>query len=136
MFCSYCGNQIPDNSIYCPVCRAQLQRSVPAQQTVRKTPLAGLALGFGIAGAVFGYIGFIANAVSRNALPAILLVLAIFLGIAAVICGSIGLKRSIHTGGRKYVAGIVLSAVGISGGAVAHVFAFMGILVGSMISRF
>ena len=136
MYCSYCGNHIPDNAAVCPYCRSQVRSASPLQQSAPRTPLGGLALGFGIAGTVFAYIGIITNALNRSALPALLSVLAIFLGIAAVICGSIGLKRSIRTGGRKNVAGIVLSAIGISGGALAHIFAFFAFFIGSMIGRY
>ena len=64
---------------------------------------------------ILGYIGIIVFAVQRSAAATIPIVLAFFLGLAAVICGAAGLRRSIHTGGRKNVAGIVLSAIGISG---------------------
>lgn len=136
MFCSNCGNQIADNTAVCPYCRYQLRRGTAVQTPAPRTALPGLALGFGITGAIFGYVGLIVHAVGRNAIGAILIVLAIFLGIGSVICGAIGLRCSIHTGGRKNVAGIILSAIGISGGAVAHVFAFFGLFLRSMIGRF
>ena len=136
MFCSNCGNQIADNTAVCPYCRYQLRRVTPVQTPAPRTALPGLSLGFGIAGVILGYIGIIVFAVQRSAAATIPIVLAFFLGLAAVICGAAGLRRSIHTGGRKNVAGIVLSAIGISGGVVAHVFVIMALFLGSMIGRY
>ena len=136
MFCSNCGNQVPENTAACPYCRYQIRRVTPVQTPAPKTALPGFALGFGIAAVVLGVIGYAVGAVYRNVISALPLVLAFLLGIGAVIFGASGLRRSIHTGGRKYVAGIVLSAIGIASGALAHVYVFLGLLVKSLIYRF
>ena len=136
MFCSNCGNQIADNTAVCPYCRYQLRRVTPVQTPAPKTALPGFALGFGIAAVVLGVIGYAVGAVYRNVISALPLVLAFLLGIGAVIFGASGLRLSIHTGGRKYVAGIVLSAIGIACGVLAHLYVFLGLLVKSLVYRF
>ena len=136
MFCPNCGNQLPDNAAVCPYCRAQLQRPTPVQTPASKTILPGFALGFGIPAAILGYFGLIIFTFHRTLAASLPIVLAIALGLAAVICGSIGLKRSIRTGGRKNVAGIILSAIGIAGGVLAHFFSILGLIIGSMIGRY
>lgn len=154
MFCTNCGNQLPENAKVCPYCRTtvrQPENTAPVyQQPVNpypvnprpldtepvRTPFPALAISFGIAGAILSYIGYIVAILYRNTIASVLPVLGALLGVGAVIFGIVGLIRSIRTNGRrKYVAGIVLSAIGLSGGAVALLFGFVGLLLRSVIGR-
>ena len=160
MYCTNCGGQLPENANVCPFCGTTVRKAAPVQpvnaqpvntQPVNpypvnprplntepvKTPLPALALGFGIGGLVLGYIGYFVLLLSRGSYTVLLTFLAALLGIGAIIFGAIGLRRSIRTNGRrKYVAGIVLSAIGLACGAGALLFSFFGLFMRSVMGRY
>ena len=136
MFCSNCGNQLPENAAVCPYCRAQLRRPTPVETPVVRTPFPGFSLGFGIAAVVFGFIAYVTSILSGSSVMAFWTVLTFLLGIAGIIFGALGLRRSIRTGGRKYVAGIVLSAIGLACSVGGIVFAFLGTIIRMMVQHF
>lgn len=119
MFCPNCGTQLREQADICPVCRAQLQRPIAPPPSVARKFLPIFALCCGIVGIFVGMIAYMTygiSAVFQNSTitgSLLLVILASLLGLAAIICGLIGLIRSIRTGSRKYVPGIVLSAIGI-----------------------
>lgn len=107
---------------------------------VQKTPLALIGMILGIVSAVLSFVAYFSSilsaALSRGAsvrmLP-VLWVLIALLAIGAMVCSILGLMRSIRTGGRKYVAGIVFSSVGLACSVAALVLLFVGIVIGSLI---
>lgn len=138
MFCTNCGNQVPDGSAVCPYCRAPLARPVDAAPTGSRKALPIIALCCGVVGIIVGsvaYISFGIPVVFQNSTmtgSTLLVILTFLLGLAAIICGIIGLFRSIRTGGKKYVAGIILSAIGIYCGINALSYSAMSLVVNKM----
>ena len=155
MFCVNCGSQLPEGANVCPFCGTQVRQANPVQpvspqpgysypvspqplntEPVR-TPLPAMALGFGIGGFVLAYIGYFVTILNKNSYMALLSLLAAMLGIGAIIFGAVGLRRSIRTNGRKkYVAGIVLSAIGLACGSGALLFSFFGLFLRAVIGRY
>ncbi len=155
MFCTNCGNQLPENANVCPYCGTAVRQSESVQPAYQqpvnpypvnprplntepvRTPFPVLAISLGLAGAILSYFGYFLSLLYRNTISGILPVLGAMLGICGVVFGIVGLIRSIRTNGRrKYVAGIVLSAIGLSGGAVALLLSFFGVLLRSFIGRY
>ena len=138
MFCPNCGTHLPEQADICPACRAQLPRPVAPQPTGARKFLPIFALCCGIVGTAVGMVAYTTygfrvvfqDSTSTGSL--LLVILASLLGLAAIICGILGLIRSIRTGGKKYVAGIVLSAVGIYFGLNALFTSFMSLFVSSL----
>lgn len=155
MFCTNCGSQLPEGANVCPFCGTAIRQPEPVQPAYQqpvnpypvnprplntepvRTPYPVLAISLGIAGAILSYFGYFLSLLYRNTISGILPVLGAMLGICGLVFGIVGLIRSIRTNGRrKYVAGIVLSAIGLSGGAVALLFGFIGLLMKSVIGRY
>lgn len=142
MFCMNCGNQVPDDSAVCPYCRTPLARPVDAAPTGARKALPIVALCCGVVGTVVGSAGYIATwfdtvfshsyATSLPSAPLPVILLSCLLGLAAIVCGVIGLVRSIRTGGKKYVTGIVLSAIGIYFGINALSTCLMFLIMNGM----
>ena len=138
MFCPNCGSQVPDQTVICPVCHMQLPRLVTPPPTGARKFLPIFALCCGIVGTAVGMVAYTTYGFrvvfqdSTTTGSLLLVILASLLGLAAIICGILGLIRSIRTGGRKYVAGIVLSAVGIYFGINALFTSFMSLLVNNL----
>ena len=110
---------------------------------VQKTPLALVGMILGIISAVLSFVSYFSSilsaALSRGSsayyMP-VLWVLVGLLAIGAMVCSILGLMRSIRTGGRKYVAGIVFSSVGLACSVAALVLLFVGILISSVVRGF
>ena len=142
MFCMNCGNHGPDDSAVCPYCRTPLARPVDAAPTGARKALPIIALCCGVVGTVVGSAGYIATwfdtvfshsyATSVPSAPLPVILLSCLLGLAAIVCGVIGLVRSIRTGGKKYVTGIVLSAIGIYCGLNAMFSSVMSLFVNNL----
>lgn len=128
MFCMKCGAQLADGSVVCPYCG----QSLAAQADKRPyEPLLGMILG--IAAAVFAFVIYfcgIFSSIFGSGISWLLYVLVGLLAVAALVFSILGLKTSIRTGGRKYVAGIVFSSVGL--GCVIGAFALL--LIGGLLS--
>lgn len=112
MFCVKCGAQLADGSAVCPYCGQVL-----ATQTGKRPyePLLGMILGIVasvIAFAVY-FFGVVA-AVYGAEVSAVFYVLSGALAVAALVFSVLGLKKSLSTGSRSYVAGIVFSSVGLA----------------------
>ena len=93
--------------------------------------------------ALIAYLAVIITSASGRGVGAVILLLvipALGLAVESLILSITGMKRSIRTGGRKYVKGIVFSAVGITFAATALVFVtltvFFGILFASLTARY
>ena len=138
MFCPNCGNQLLRNAAVCPYCRTQLSQPVAPPPTGARKFLPIFALCCGIVGIFVGMIAYMTYGISAVFQDStitgslLLVILASLLGLAAIICGIIGLIRSIRTGGRKYVPGIVLSAVGIYCGLNAMFSSVMSLFVNNL----
>lgn len=100
-------------------------------------PLVGMICG--IVSAILAFITYfvvIGSAAFDGSVSAVGIILALIgvgLAIFSLIFSIIGLRRSIHTGGRKYVAGIVFSAVGIASSAFALLFLVLAVVFGVLI---
>ncbi len=150
MTCPNCGAPVSEDAASCPNCGAWLQEEAvqpydyPQDPPHPAQPLPGMILG--IVSCVLAFIGYLAIVVSAasgrgTALVVVLLVIpALALAVGSLILSITGLKNSIRTGGRKYVKGIVFSAIGISFAAAALLFVlitvFIGILFASITSRY
>ena len=149
MFCVNCGTQLMDNTNVCPYCGTPVRQPEPVQPAYQqpvnpypvnprpvntepiRTPLGGLALGFGIAALILSFIGLASSAAYRNAFSVVLTFLALMLSVGTIIFGAVGLRRSIRTNGRrKYVPGIVMSAIGLALGSLALIYSLIGLLFG------
>lgn len=98
-------------------------------------PLVGMICGIVsfILSIVIYFVFIVDSAFHRvTAVEILLCVLTGSLAIVALIFSIIGMRKSIRTGGRKYVAGIVFSAVGISLSASAIMFLLLGVVIGSV----
>ncbi len=123
---------------YTPVPNYVPPTPVPSQPVSRPAqPLVGMICGIVSAIlAVITYFVVIVGAAMNGSIGAagiILAVIGIGLAIFSLIFSVIGMRRSIHTGGRKYVAGIVFSAVGIAASAFALLFMLLAVVIGSFI---
>lgn len=149
MNCPNCGSYVPENSAFCTACGANMQAqpqpyAAPAQpqyysqQAPEKHPAMPLiGMIFGIVSAVMGFVSYIlavTGMVSRRADDAaeVLVVLGAVLAVVALVFSIIGMVKSVRTGGKKYVAGIVFSAVGIATAAFALLFGFLTMVVGGI----
>ena len=147
MNCPYCGASIPNQSQFCPGCGTKIpsqtvrpyspEQPAPAPHPVQ--PVLGMI--FGIIGAVLSVVAYVVmldGAISGEESAAVFPVLVILTLVAAVlglIFSIIGMVRSIRTGGRrKYVAGIVFSAVGISCAAFAFIYLILTVFLGVVFS--
>lgn len=138
MKCPYCGEMVPGQSQFCPNCGTRLpaesvqpydsrQTPVP-QQTAPRPVQPVLGMIFGIIGAILSivvYVVMLEGAVTGGEPTAgsiLLVVPALGAAVIGLIFSIIGMRRSVRTGGRKYVAGIVFSAVGIACSAFALIY--------------
>lgn len=151
MICNSCHATVPDGTPFCSNCGAKLsdapfqpyfpaQPISSAQEPVCRPaqPLVGMICGIvSFILSMILYFVLIVGSVTRSVtwLTILFGLLVGGLAIFSMIFSIIGLRRSIRTGGRKYVPGIVFSAVGISMSASALLFLFLGILVGSLASN-
>ena len=113
-----------------------------APYSVRTNPRPLIGMICGIVGAVLAFIAYIVVivcAAEDEGVGFVLLLLAapaLGLGAEALVLSISGMKRSIHTGGRKHVPGIVLSAVGITTAAVDLIFVSIAVFIGVMYLAF
>ncbi len=150
MICNSCHAEIPDSTRFCPNCGAPVtavpvqpyyptqQPETPARRPAQ--PLVGMIcaiVSFFLAFVL--YFAFIVNAATNGeGMGAGLILFTVLdagLAIFSLVFSIIGLRKSIRTGGRKYVAGIVFSAVGISFSAGALLFLFIAVLIGGALSN-
>lgn len=112
MYCAKCGAQLPDRTAVCPYCGEALA----AQPKKRPfEPLLGMILGIAASMIAFAVYFFgILTSMYGVGVSAVLYVLTGLLGVAALAFSILGLKKSLSTGGRNYVAGIVFSSVGLA----------------------
>ena len=149
MNCPYCGAAIPRQCGYCPSCGKKLpdemlQPYIPQEPPRPSQPLVGMILGIvSLVLAFIAYLVTIITAASGHSVGVVILLLvipALGLAVESLILSITGMKRSIRTGGRKYVKGIVFSAVGISCAAGALIMVavtfFLGFLLRSMASHY
>ncbi len=143
MNCPYCGAPVSGQPQYCPSCGGKLP-DVPQEPPRPTQPLLGMILGIiSVVLAFFAYLASVISSASGRGFGIVILLLvipALGLGVESLILSITGMKRSIHTGGRKYVKGIVFSSVGIACSATALVLLiftiFFGILLSALISRY
>ena len=123
MNCPYCGAPVPSQSQFCTNCGTKIPTEAvrpytpeqPAPAPRPPQPLLGMI--FGIIGAILSivtYIVMLQGAVRGNMSTAgMILLITPTLGASVIglIFSIIGMKRSIRTGGRKYVAGIVILGI-------------------------
>lgn len=158
MICNSCHATIPEGMAFCPNCGEKVTIPTPAEQTfppvqsmptvppvryyppVEPTPrpaqpLVGMICGIiSLILSIVLYFLLIVRAASGAGTSGIILfcVFGVGLAIFALVFSIIGMRRSIRTGGRKYVPGIVFSAVGIATSASALMFLFLGFIIGSV----
>ena len=143
MNCPYCGAPVSGQPQYCPSCGGKLP-DVPQEPPRPTQPLLGMILGIiSFVMALIAFLAVIITSASGRGVGAVILLLvipALGLAVESLILSITGMKRSIRTGGRKYVKGIVFSAVGITFAATALVFVtltvFFGILFASLTARY
>lgn len=161
MICNYCHSNIQDGTPFCPYCGsaaaaapAQPHISEPVQayvpvptQPYYQQPSAPVRRpGQPLVGMICGIVSFIMSIVIYfvfivdsvyNRVTVVEILLCILTGglaVVSLVFSIIGMRKSIRTGGRKYVAGIVFSAVGISLSASAILFLLLGVVIGGMAS--
>ncbi|MBQ2061692.1 MAG: zinc ribbon domain-containing protein [Oscillospiraceae bacterium] len=143
MNCPYCGAAVAGQTQYCPNCGTRLP-DVPQDPPRPSQPLIGMILG--IISCVLAFIAYLATIIAASSghgvgtVILLLVIPALGLAVESLILSITGMKRSIRTGGRKYVKGIVFSAVGITCAATALLFVaitfFLGILLRTVTSRY
>ena len=141
MNCRYCNANIPEGSPFCPNCGAK-QEPVPAavyptgqfETPVHRPyqPLLGMILS--IIGAILSIVIFIVFVETKTfgALAILMCILTAAFTVTGLVFSIVGMRRSIRTGGRKYVAGIVFSAVGIGAAAFGLTYLFCAVVIGGL----
>ncbi len=161
MICNNCHSVVADETKFCPNCGAKIgAEAAMAPQTYPAVPQTPVQPGYpyqaqipaarpfqplmgmicGIVSVVLAFIIYFVVIVDSarsgiSGFAVMLLVLDFGLAVFSLTFSIIGMRKSIRTGGRKYVAGIVFSAVGISCAAAALLFLFLSVLIGSVISE-
>ena len=132
-FCANCGNQLNGSqTAYAVQPPARYPASAVLPQSPEgprpRQPLTGMILGICAAVlSILAYMFIMINAGLKRRFEDtgwILMFLTLALAAGALVFSIIGMRRSVRTGGRKYVAGIVFSGVGSGTAAYALLFSF------------
>ena len=117
MYCKYCGNAIPDDSITCPKCGFVLKRTINKDASQTETPKSSLAPRGYDACAIIGFIFAVIDAVcifftgltaKVEVFPLTILLTYFYLfclGIPGLILSAIGTNGSFHNG--KGISGVI-----------------------------
>ena len=143
MNCPNCGADLYESSNLCHICGAKIngEAVAPAQQTAPRRPLQPmLGMIFGIISTVLAsldYVVVVYRVLYGYTWTAVIIlsILCVIAAIVALVFSIIGMKRSIRTGGRKYVAGIVFSAIGLETSASSLILMMITPLIVDIIHK-
>ncbi len=122
MYCPKCGRQVEDNAMFCAGCGTNLAGRIEVPKPKRAPVFAVVSLICGIASLVLVIPAMISIVNSRaiggsisieDPVSLIFIALVAAASVAAGVFGILGLIRSIRTGGKKSIKGIIMSAIGL-----------------------
>lgn len=110
MYCRHCGRQIPDGSVFCPVCGMGTAADVEVKTDYNAAPQPA------------------SNSGSASALSIVGFVLSFFITIAGLICSIIAYSNAKRDNDQKSrpfaIAGIAISSVEIGLSIILFIFVF------------